>query len=450
MDQLRAIESHRRKHQVSIRQAYMMEKEHLEATQSGTSLAPLSTIYRYLHAKRNGLPLLRGPKNKGNRNTRYDPLIRSLIIEAANRLFLQPSSRWTINDLTKYVNDQGRGTGMLTDTQSLSRKFVKKCIHEGASIDSEIDRMDPKLVAAAKSIASHRILAQVPFERVEQDAVHLPFVVQTVHGPTSNVYLVHAIDCCTSMPIGWHMVIGNPSESDGLRCVESILFSKEATFHRLGLQQEVDLFGTPHQLVFDNGPEVRGTRMRSLVRLGIDILHCKSRHAHGKPFVERLNRSLKEALQVLPGCTRMNDKDGQRDPISLGDALMSPEELERWVVRWYYESWANTPLKRHLRTKLHNDFNPASTPHALWKEITEDLVTPLPLSPTRNEWDAVLYEHHERRLSRKTGITFNGHNYRGASLGYLVDKYGENTVNILVDPDDYRQIFVSQGGDLPQ
>jgi hypothetical protein len=39
-------------------------------------------------------------------------------------------------------------------------------------------------------------------------------------------------------------------------------------------------------------------------------MHCKSRHAHGKPFIERLNRSLKEALETLPGCTRLDAVDG--------------------------------------------------------------------------------------------------------------------------------------------
>src|SRR3546814_2505776 len=107
-------------------------------------------------------------------------------------------------------------------------------------------------------------MVQAPFERVEQDAVHLPFVIDTPEGPFSNVYLVHAIDCCTSMPLGWNMVIGSPSESDGFRCIESILFSKMDAFERLVLMQDLDVFGTPHPLILDNGPETRGERMRKL------------------------------------------------------------------------------------------------------------------------------------------------------------------------------------------
>ena len=210
--------------------------------------------------------------------------------------------------------------------------------------------MDPKLVAAAKSKAPNRIVATFPFERVEQDAVHLPFAVITPHGPASNIYLIHAIDCCTGMVVGWYLMVGAPSESDGLKCVESILFSKESKLKALGLCYDFDIYGTPHKLIFDNGPEARGERMTKLRCLNIDPMHCKSRHAHGKPFIERLNRSLKEALQTLPGCTRLNGKDGERDPVKLGDNLMTLEALEQWVVRWYFESWGNTVLKRHLRT----------------------------------------------------------------------------------------------------
>src|SRR3546814_10734166 len=187
--------------------------------------------------------------------------------------------------------------------------------------------------------------------------------------------------------------------------------------------------------------------MLKLPALGIDIKHCKARHPHEKPYIERLNRSLKEALETLPGCTRMDGKDGQRDPISLGDACMTAEELERWVVRWYYESWVHSPLKRLVSTNIYNGERAGATPAARWEHITQD--RPLPLPPTRHAWSLALFEHPERTLSRKTGITVGGGlSYRGENLGYLIAKYGENPVKVLVNPDDFRQVFVYEGDDL--
>lgn len=445
---LHKVENVSRALNISFAEAYEVAKVEALTQDPTVDFASRATLYRYRQRHRNDLPLLQGSLNKGNRTPRYEQSVYDLVTHACRTLFLQAESRWTMAALTQYINDQALKLGLIKPGQRIRASFVKRYLKESGVVDASISRMDPKLVPASKSIAMSRIIVQAPFERVEQDAVHLPFVIETPEGPFDNVYLVHAIDCCTSMPLGWHLVIGSPSESDGLRCVESILFSKEADFERLGLNTDIDIFGTPHQLVLDNGPETRGERMRRLPVLGIDIKHCKSRHPHEKPFIERLNRSLKEALETLPGCTRMDGEDGQRDPVRLGDDCMTVVELERWIVRWYYEDWAHSPLKRLVNTNIDSGERVGDTPAARWAQITQD--QPLPLPPTRSEWRLALLEHHERTLSRKTGITVGGGlSYRGENLGYLIAKYGEKRVKVLVDPDDFRQVFVYDGEGLP-
>ncbi|MFT4063327.1 hypothetical protein [Paraburkholderia sp.] len=447
---LREVEQIEKKYGVSFRRAYEIAREEHNSEPDRTDAFPSrATLYRYGKARRNGLPLLRGDGNKGNRTERYDQQVVNLICDAADSLFLNPNSRWTLLDLTRYINDRARESGWLAPAKSISSQFVSKTILSKLSVDPEIDRMDPKDVAAAKSIAKNRIVVALPFERVEQDAVHLPFVVKTRHGVTSNVYLVHAIDCCTGLVVGWCLVIGAPTESDGLQCVECILFSKKAKLAKLGLTYVLDVFGTPHLLIFDNGPETKGRRMERLTRLDMDPMHCKSRHAHGKPFIERLNRSLKDALQTLPGCTRVNGKDGQRDPVALGDKLMSEEELERWIVRWYYEDWANTELKRHIRSDFRDMTRLGSTPAMRWKSLTQEHLFAMPLPPPRSEWLMTLYEHDVKTLSRKTGISYKGFNYKGDNLDYLLKGYGEVPLDVYVNPDDYRQIYVDDGPDRP-
>ena len=99
-------------------------------------------------------------------------------------------------------------------------------------------------------------------------------------------------------------------------------------------------------------------------------------------------------------------------------------------------------------TTIHNNESAGDTPAARWAHITQD--QPIPLPPTLNAWRLALYEHHERTLSRKTGITVGGGlSYRGENLDYLVAKYGEAPVKVLVDPDDFRQVFVYDGEELP-
>lgn len=439
MDQIRAIEEVSKQQETSINKAYLL------ACQNG-NLPSRATIYRRFAAKRDERPLLKGNACKGNRKERYGDEVIQLICKCASSLYLSPGSTWKLKSLHDFINDQAHENQLLQPGRNISRKYIQKVIYNNVSVDPELDRMDPKLAAAAKSKAPNRIKVSAPFERVEQDAVHLPFVVNTPYGASNSVYLIHAIDCCTGMVVGWHLFLGAPSEAEGLKCIESILYPKSTLLASLGLKYEIDIYGSPHQLIFDNGPETKGERMSKLVRLGIDAMHCKSRHAHGKPFIERLNRSLKEALETLPGSTRVDGKDGQRDPVALQDTLMNLDTLHCWIVRWYFEAWGNTTLKRHLRSDL-NDWTVEATPIGRWKQLTEHRGMPLPLSPPKSDWLMTLYEHETRVLSPKTGVTCRGFNYRGHNLAYLVNKYGHKELRILVNPEDYRRIWVLERDD---
>lgn len=445
---LRDIAHLQRKLGVSFSAAYRMTVDAL-AAEERAKFPALSTVYRYESTKRQGLPLLRGDKNKGNRTPRYPNKIVELICDSANSMFLKTDSPWTLDDLTRYVNGIAHSHGYLPTKDRISRHFVAKTVFENLSVDPEMERMHPSLVRAAKSVAKKRVRVFLPFERVEQDAVHLPFVVSTPYGPSSNVWLIHAIDCSTGAVVGWHLFVGSPNVSESLRCVERILFPKRELFDAMGIHMPFDIFGTPSLMVFDNGPEARAERMQKLVRLGTSVMHCRAREANGKPFVERLNRSLKEAIQLLPGTTRKDNQDGARDPLEMGDKLMNLGELERWIVRWYYEVWGRHELKRHLRTDFDDLVKYGNTPNERWQRMTGELAFAIPMSPSRTQWRMTLYDHGRRTLSRKTGITYENFNYKGENLDYLLRKYGTTEVMVLADPDDYRRVFVVDGENNP-
>jgi putative transposase len=124
---------------------------------------------------------------------------------------------------------------------------------------------------------------------------------------------------------------------------------------------------------------------------------------------------------------------------------MTIEELERWIVRWYYADWANTAFKRLLRTSFISVERLGNTPWGRWHTMAHDQGYALPLPPSIDQWRMTRYEHDTRTLSRKTGITFRDQNFRGENLPYLLKKYGENPRPILVDPDDFRRVYVVDG-----
>lgn len=410
-----------------------------------------ATLYRAHTNQLLGLPVLKGDKNKGNATARYSKELVEFVKDAIQDQFLVTESKWTVFDLTTFVNREARRRGLHIAKHAISRKFVCARIAD-VTVDADYDRMDPLNRVAGKSFAKKRIRAAFPFARIEQDALHLPFVVKTVHGIARTVYLVLAIDVCTGYPVGWHLVIGSPREMDSLLCLETYLTpAKAARFVELGIAGALNIFGTPAQVIFDNGAETKGGRIVRLERLGMDVKHCKAKEAQGKPFIERLNRSLKEALQRLPGCTRFEGKDGKRDPIALGDELMSVEALEKWIVGWLYKDWANSPLDRLRWDELLVDSVKGKTPLERLVYQTEEMGQPITLPPPRHEWMAALFEHKMCVLSAKTGIAIeHGFRYNGEAMSYLLAKYGDHAeLHVLYNPDDFRQVHVYEGDDLP-
>lgn len=454
-DALRRIEAIQTQLDCSFAAAIPLAREDYQKDNADNPVASpfpsRATLFRAHQKQLLGLPVLKGDKNKGNTTPRYSSELVEFIHAVIQDHYLVTESKWTVLDLTNYVNRESRRRGLYDAGHAISRKFIVSAINS-LTADAEYDRMDPLNRVAGKSFAKKRIRSALPFARIEQDALHLPFVVRTPHGVARTVYLVLAIDVCTGYPVGWHFVIGAPREMDSLLCLEMYLTPAKATrFKQLGIAHALNIYGTPLQVIFDNGPETKGGRIVRLEVLGVDVKHCKAKEAQGKPFIERTNRSLKEALQRLPGCTRFEGKDGKRDPEALGDELMTIEELEKWIVRWLYEDWANTPLERLHWDELLVDKLKGKTPLERLRYMTEEMGHPITLPPPRQQWMAALYEHKTCTLSAKTGITLeHGFRYKGDAMSYLLGKYGDHAkLHVVYNPDDFRQVYVYESDDLP-
>lgn len=427
---------------ISISQAIERVRANREKGRAQYKFPSNPTIYRLLYRERNHLPLYSGDANKGNRACKRSREVRSLVVTLGKQLFAQVGSRWTLRDLVERINDIAVDKQYIAVSDRITRKYVRDVIAAELGPDLDLDRMDPRTANSFKSVAQTCVLASLPFERIEQDTLHLPWRVVTKDGISHRVHLTHAIDCYTGMPVGWLLGVGAPNVTKTLECVERTLYSKSEVFKQLGMQHGKDVFGTMHTLVLDNGPENKGERITKLAHLGIDVIHCKANTPQEKPYIERLNRALKEALQTLPGCTRFDDVDGVRDPAELDDLPMSLKDLERWIVRWYYEDWAHRKLKRLLMSKFIDPEVRGHTPWTRWRFATEHRGQPIALPPTRQEWRMTCYLYETRALSRKTGITYRNFSFRGSNLPRLIEMYGENPVTVLIDPDDFRRVHV--------
>lgn len=63
--------------------------------------------------------------------------------------------------------------------------------------------------------------------------------------------------------------------------------------NELDIDHDMNVCGTPGQLVVDNGPETKGGRIQNLDRLGAQVKHCKARAGQQKALIERLNCSIR-------------------------------------------------------------------------------------------------------------------------------------------------------------
>jgi putative transposase len=435
------------RHKVCVRVAYAEIRAEFERERPDLAFPSVSTVYRFLERYRCHSPLVRPNYLKGNRTKRYPSGVYDLICNVASDTFLQEGSKWTLKELTDKCRRDAIARGLLTPSSPLSMKFVRRVIVKRLHAMPEVTRLLAKDRPSKTSIATNRIRVDGIFQRVEQDAVHLPFVVTTPDGVSSDVWLIHAIDCATGNVVGWHLKIGTPNESDGLRCIESIIYSKKPAFERLGIKGADDIYGLPSLLLLDNGAEAKGERFRRLTQIGIDVAYCKSRHPHEKPFIERLNKSLKVALQLLPGCTRMDGRDGQRDPVALGDDLMDLHELERWVVDFYYVAWAEKPLTRFVDEDVFGPCKQGTSPKERFEKVRDEK-QPMPLSPNLSDWIRVKHHVVSRTLSIKSGITIEGFEFRGDNLKDLIAQCGEGRVDVLYDPEDFRRVYVLNDKEL--
>jgi putative transposase len=248
------------------------------------------------------------------------------------------------------------------------------------------------------------------------------------------------------MHLGWALVHGAPTAKDALLCLERTFFSKKDDLDRLGVETDLDLYGLAMSIYFDNGPEAKNERMRNLTRLRITTFYCASRNPAGKPHIERSNLSLKKDMRILRGSTQLNGVDGQRDPEAEGDDLMDIAELEKWIVEWLFIKWPNKPLERHQKQALVGKFRGHTAAQVLRNLEAENFVMPLP--PNLKDWKLVKYERRSLTLNRKTGITIGEFHFAGPNLPRLIERYGENKVPVLVDPDDFRFVLVADGDEV--
>ncbi|AWI76214.1 hypothetical protein CEW83_14145 [Parazoarcus communis] len=400
------------------------------------------TAYRILRdGAENPLKLIPAYAARGNHVPRYSESVKELILSATEAVYAVKKSKIQINGLAKHLTSVAIQRGLIPQDKTLSRELIKNVVVAHWNPDLDYKRLDPRIARSAKAVAKNRIVPGAPMHRVEQDTVHLPVLVKTAEGILQNPYLMVSVDCYSSVPLGWRLVPTPVTAEDTLECIEVGLFSKKKRFDQLGINCELDPCGQFLDLHLDNGSENRTERINELNTLGINITRAPAHSGHMKPFVERLHKSLKIALEGLPGFTRFEGEDGARTEEAKKDELMTLEQLERWIVRFFFERWIHQSIERFITADYLLDQNMGVTPAQRWKMAEEHFPTPLP--PNRESWVQIRFLTRTASLSNKTGVSIDGFRFRGDNLAILIGQYGPNAdVTVRYNPSDYRFVYV--------
>ena len=378
---------------------------------------------------------------RGNRVPRYGTRMEEIALQEIEDHYAVKKSRITLSFLKEIITKKADAEGILPDGATVSRKYVRSILLNSWNSDVDHKRLDPRVAKSAKAVAKDRIRPGAPLNRVEIDTLHLPFLARDEHGIVDEILVMMAIDCETSYPLSWWMMRAKPTTDDTFSCLERAIYPKTELLKKLGIAFTVDPFGSIMNLILDNGQENSRHRLAALTAVGINPDWAPVNSGHRKPFIERLNRSLKEALQSLPGCTRFNGDDGKRTAEAREDNLLTMGELEHWIVRWLFEVWANHPLDRFVTAHYDTDSELGITPALRWQ--TYEGMQVLPIPPQREDWRRVKFLTSRGKLSAKTGISSGTFTFRGINLVQLIHQYGPDCyVNYHYDPHDFRTVYV--------
>lgn len=417
-----------------------------------TPVPPISErqAYRLLDAgSRSPLDLIPAHAERGNRSPRHSYEVEQLVSNLIDEEYAKVHSRITMRQLAVLTTTLAQERGLIAANGRISRAYVTNFFTKHYHGDTDYKRLDPRVARSKKAVAKDRIRVDAALQRVEQDTVSLPFVVTTSEGILKNPYLTVSIDCATSFPLGWHLSKTPVTEEETLDCLETSLYSKAERFNQLGINCSADPYGLFGNLYVDNGPENKGRRITRITEIGVFLTRVAANSGHRKPFIERFFGSLKPALETLPGCTRFDGEDGKRTELAMKDDLMTFEQLERWIVRWMYETWIHKALERLITADYDTDEAPGITPATRWEYYEQN--TSLPHPPDRDRWIRVRYLTEERSLSAKTGLSIEGFRFKGENLPQLIRQYGpDSQVTAFYNPSDYRFAYVAdrESGDL--
>lgn len=176
--------------------------------------------------------------------------------------------------------------------------------------------------------------AEYPLAVVQVD--HTPvdvILVDDVHRkPIDRPWITVAIDVFSRMTVGYYLSFDEPSTTSVAMCLSHAMLPKDEWLLLHDVDGTWPVWGRPHKVHADNGPDFRSKSLRQSCEMhSIDLEFRPVKVPRYGGHIERLQGTLLREIHDLPGTTFSSIKDrGEYD--SEKRAVMTKDEFEKLLV----------------------------------------------------------------------------------------------------------------------
>ena len=401
---------------------------------------PLRTVYRWVKSyELDGITGLVPGQNRSGRIPKFENSLLELMNQAM-AYYLQPMI--TLKNAYRKLERSCQERHLQPPSLASFRRHVHR--HTTAS---EFARKRGKKYCKGNytpSLASFQG-ARYPMQVLQVDNTSLDvFLVDSEKRKSlPTPYMTAAIDCYTRMVTGLNVSFFPSSSRTVLEVLVQSILPKKSYEETHATQQTWPVQGFPVVILVDNGMDYRAEKLLNFC-LEHDIIleYVPLRTPRYKAFIEDWFNILHKALENerVPGTRpllkhRLENPDLKPEV----DAVLTLQEIETWLYKWVVDDY-------HL-TNPYGDHVPA--PFLRWNDVSKGesrAILPSPRDPPQKNADIDrLYLSTLEKVPRALhygGVAWAHLLYNSPELAEIYKATGKRPVDILLDRQDIRQIWV--------
>jgi len=187
--------------------------------------------------------------------------------------------------------------------------------------------------------------ADYPLSVVQIDHTRVDIIlVDDVHRkPIDRPWITVAIDVFSRMTVGYYLSFDAPSTTSVAMCISHAMLPKEEWLLLHEVESTWPVWGRPHKVHVDNGPDFRSQSLRqSCTMHAVDLEFRPVKQPRYGGHIERLQGTLLKEIHDIPGTTFSSVAErGEYD--SEKRAVMTKDEFERQLIKLICNEYHRRP-----------------------------------------------------------------------------------------------------------